>query len=364
MTHSTRATLAVAGVLSVVLGGVALGDRNLRPTAAPSVTGVTTARIGDATYRAVTGIERGSTYLLVEELTWTSTRARARRGRSDWEERSDGDLRERFDRRGQRGTLQLQSQRAIPFANIGNRRIHLANVRYLELEGWSRGRLEFSAVANRRRHHCTLGPSDDAASCDGTWDDGGYDGGGINPGPPPPPGGYPPPPPPPPGGGYDGGGINPGPSIERLRAASAACAGLFLDSSQRESCTKMVVAASGDLTAALPACAHNFLASTDRLACIGQAANLRADAAAGIQQCANTFLASRDRLACMRNLATLDLPLGVVGACASAFLASGDRLSCMTTVAGARVEAVGLIRYCSEQHLRGADRLRCLGSYR
>ena len=411
-----RMTLAaIAATVATTATGAAVSARiiEMREYAAPSVLSVSTTQVGRQTYRAITGLDRQAPYLVIEELGWaTNNRGRRGQGAPQIQDDQDRDLRDRFDdRNGRRGTLAVRSQRQIAILEVGRQRIEVNRLRYLDIDGWSRdGRLTFSAVAGRRTHRCTVAPGEAQASCDGAWEDGGYDGGGINPGsgpgprpgtnPSPGPGpgpSYPPPPPPRPGngggydggginpgggsggssgnsgGGYDGGGINPGPGggspqsggeIERLRVITKACGEAFFATAQRDNCIQLVRGASVDLLPAVAACGQAIASTNDRLACLTQAASVPGDAASIIKQCARSFLGAQDTLTCLRTVATQNLPLAVIPACEGAVYGSQERFRCMNATASSRVDPVSLISYCKENNTGSAAVISCIEKYR
>lgn len=378
----TLAAIAAIAATTTVVSARRLIE--IREYAAPSVLSVATVQMGRQTYRAITGLDRQRPYLVIEELGWaTGNRGKRGPGGPQIQDDQDRDLRDRFDdRNGRRGTLAVRSQRQIASLDIGRQRIEVNRLRYLDIDGWSRdGRLTFSAVAGRRTHRCTVAPGEALASCDGAWEDGGYDGGGINPGNPGNPGpgpSYPPPPPPPPGGGggggYDGGGINPQPGsppgggnageIERLRVVTKACGEAFFATAQRDSCIQLVRGASFDLLPAVAACGQAIASTNDRLACLTQAASIPGDAASIIKQCAKSFLGAQDTLTCLRTVASQNLPLSVIPACEGAVYGSQDRFRCMNAVASSRVDPVSLIAYCKENNTGSSAVISCIEKYR
>lgn len=366
------AILVVAGTASVVSARRVM---EYREVAAPSVIDVSTVSIGRTTYRAITGIEQRRPYLLLEELGWNRPTGRrggrgypsqpgAAPGPTDFPEiREDADLRERYDDRdGRRGALVVRTQRPITFVDVRNRRVNLEQFRFVTLEGWSNGRLIFSAQGDRAAFRCTVGVRDAApATCEGTWSDGPAPGPMPNPGPN--PGPYPGPNPGPAPGPYP---TPPAPptDLERLRAATQACGGAFYDSATRETCIQLALRAQVDLFPAIAACNQSLTGSQDKLACIQQAAAYPGDAAALIRQCSRSFSGSTDLMACFRTMVENNLPLAVIPACDAAMTGSSERFRCMRAVAGSRMEPAALIKYCRENHSGSSAVIQCIERYR
>ena len=370
------AVVAIAGTTSLVSARRLVETREY---ATPTVLSVVTGQTSQFTFRAVSGVENKQPYLVIEQLAWSSADAPSRPTRpgnpnpitiqpypypattnsgttsaaASVSIAGDKDLRDRLDDRGgRRGSLTVRSQRAITAVTMNRQRINLAALRYVTVDGWKNGRFTLTAISDRKSYRCTLTTNAAEAACEGTWE-GGYDGGGINPGPVYPD--YP---------GTPTQPTQPPATIERLRAATTACNNALSSSSQRETCIKIVYNARVDLVPALAACRQALSGSEDLLTCLNQAASFPGDPVATIGQCAKSFSGSRDTLTCMTTMATQQLPLGVIPACDRAVSGTTDRFRCMNAVAKSRVEPVALIDYCRENTMGSTAVISCIEKYR
>ncbi len=359
------AVVAIAGTTTLVSARRLVETREY---AAPSVLSVVTGQTDQFTFRAVSGVEAKRPYLVIEQLAWSANTRPGRPGQPITIQpypnpattntaadpiaiAGDKDLRDRFDdREGRRGSLTIRSQRSITAITLNRQRINLSALRYITVDGWSKGRFAITAISDRRSYRCTLTTNAAEAACEGTWEGGGGNPGPVYPGYPDTPT-RPSQPSEPPG------------SIDRLRAATTACTS-FSSSSQRETCIKIVYNARVELVPSVAACRQALSGSEDSLACLNQAASFPGEPTATIAQCSRSFSGSTDVLTCLATVASQQLPVNVIPACQRTTSGSQDRFRCMNAVARSRIEPVALIDYCRENTTGSTAFLSCLEKYR
>lgn len=342
------AVCLVAGTASLVS---ARRIMEYREYAAPSVVDLSTVQYGRTSYRAITGFERRRPYLIIEEIGWT------RRDRTDrggvplppgaLDMREGAELAERYDDfDGRRGSLSVRVQRPISYVMLRNQHVGLEQFRSISLEGWHQGRLSFVAQGARGSYRCSVGADDQAAACEGSWQN--------------PPTPVPPPPPAP--GPYPGPYPGPSPDIDRLRAAGRACGAVFSGATNVDACVQLFLQSNIDLGPTLAACSRTISGSSAVLDCVRRGQHYRGDGAAAIGQCARHFSGTTSVMACFDLVAERSLRLEVIPACASTVSGSTSLLGCMSAV-GYHRDPVELIKYCRENYSGTTAILACIEKY-